>query len=114
MRLIKVIVAIAICVCLPVVAIAHPGRTDSNGGHHDRSTGEYHYHHGMEPHQHSDMDGDGTLDCPYQFVDKTESPNSQKKSKSFLDYVEIACCVGLGFRFVADLVSLAAERKNKK
>ncbi len=25
---------------------AHPGRTDSNGGHYDRSTGEYHYHTG--------------------------------------------------------------------
>lgn len=23
---------------------AHPGRTDANGGHYDRSTGEYHYH----------------------------------------------------------------------
>lgn len=25
---------------------AHPGRTDANGGHYDRSTGEYHYHNG--------------------------------------------------------------------
>ena len=25
---------------------AHPGRTDSNGGHYDRSTGIYHYHNG--------------------------------------------------------------------
>ena len=23
---------------------AHPGRTDANGGHYNRSTGEYHYH----------------------------------------------------------------------
>lgn len=29
------------CFCL-----AHPGRTDLNGGHYDRSTGEYHYHYG--------------------------------------------------------------------
>lgn len=27
-------------------SFAHPGRTDSNGGHYDRSTGEYHYHNG--------------------------------------------------------------------
>lgn len=26
------------------ISFAHPGRTDSNGGHYDRSTGEYHYH----------------------------------------------------------------------
>ncbi len=29
-----------------VIVNAHPGRTDSNGGHYDRSTGEYHYHDG--------------------------------------------------------------------
>lgn len=28
------------------VAFAHPGRTDSNGGHWDHDTGEYHYHDG--------------------------------------------------------------------
>lgn len=28
------------------ISFAHPGRTDSNGGHYDRSTGEYHYHNG--------------------------------------------------------------------
>ena len=40
---------------LPLLAIAvssHPGRTDSNGGHYNRSTGEYHYHHGYPAHQH--------------------------------------------------------------
>jgi hypothetical protein len=44
---------IAFCVCLFVIicllsvqAYAHPGRTDSNGGHYDHSTGEYHYHSG--------------------------------------------------------------------
>lgn len=26
------------------VVFAHPGRTDSRGGHHDRKTGGYHYH----------------------------------------------------------------------
>lgn len=48
-------------------ASAHPGRTDSQGGHYNRSTGEYHWHHGMGAHQHYDMDGDGILDCPYTF-----------------------------------------------
>lgn len=28
------------------LSYAHPGRTDANGGHYDRSTGEYHYHNG--------------------------------------------------------------------
>lgn len=60
-------------VCIPTYA--HPGRTDSNGGHTDHSTGEYHYHHGYPAHDHYDMDGDGILDCPYDFVDKTKQTN---------------------------------------
>ena len=51
---------------------AHPGRTDSSGGHTNHSTGEYHYHHGYPAHDHYDMDGDGKSDCPYKFDDKTE------------------------------------------
>lgn len=49
---------------------AHPGGTDSNGGHRDRTTGEYHYHHGYEAHDHYDSDGDGVLDCPFDFDDQ--------------------------------------------
>lgn len=37
---------IAILVSLSIVTLAHPGRTDSNGGHYNRKTGEYHYHNG--------------------------------------------------------------------
>lgn len=54
-------------------ALAHSGRTDSQGGHYDSETGEYHYHHGYPAHQHYDIDGDGKPDCPYDFVDKTGS-----------------------------------------
>lgn len=53
-------------------ALAHGGKTDANGGHYDRSTGEYHYHHGYPAHQHYDMDGDGIIDCPYDFDDQTD------------------------------------------
>ena len=57
-------------------ASAHPGRTDSQGGHYDRSTGQYHWHHGMSAHQHYDMDGDGILDCPYTFKGTTATTTS--------------------------------------
>ena len=65
-----------LCLCLP--AFAHPGRTDSKGGHTDRSTGEYHYHHGYSAHQHPNGE------CPYDFDDKTgaSSGSSSKKSSS--------------------------------
>lgn len=29
-----------------IISYAHPGRLDSNGGHYNRATGEYHYHNG--------------------------------------------------------------------
>lgn len=68
-------VAILFSVCLPVSA--HPGRTDSQGGHYDRSTGEYHFHHGYPAHQHTD----GV--CPYDFDDKTgESSGEGTGNKS--------------------------------
>lgn len=68
-----VITAICLLSVLLVTVFAHPGKTDSQGGHTNNSTGEYHYHHGYSEHSHYDMDGDGTLDCPYDFKDKTSS-----------------------------------------
>ena len=50
-------------------ALAHPGRTDANGGHTDRSTGEYHYHHGYPAHQHYDIDGDGSEELIFGQLD---------------------------------------------
>lgn len=70
-----VIILLAILLCmyyLCVCTTAHGGRTDSNGGHHDRSDGSYHYHHGYSAHSHYDIDGDGKKDCPYEFDDKTD------------------------------------------
>lgn len=45
---------------------SHPGKTDSSGGHYNRSTGEYHYHHGYPAHAHEN----GI--CPYEFDDNTD------------------------------------------
>ena len=52
---------IAIILFLTTVSFAHKGRTDSEGGHYDSSTGLYHYHHGYPAHQHTD----GM--CPYDY-----------------------------------------------
>lgn len=64
--------ALLVLLILPIRAYAHAGRTDGNGGHTDEDTGEYHYHHGYPAHDHYDMDGDGTIDCPYDFDDRTD------------------------------------------
>ena len=57
---------IAVCISILMLltfASAHPGRTDSAGGHKDNKNasglGYYHYHHGMEAHLHPN----GV--CPY-------------------------------------------------
>ncbi len=69
------------------VTFLHSGRTDAQGGHYDRSTGEYHYHHGYPAHDHYDMDGDGTVDCPYRFDDNTihKNPNSSGNKDNAVD-----------------------------
>ncbi len=81
MRLHKLFIAFALCLCLLLVVSAHPGRTDPNGGHFDHGSGEYHYHHGYSAHQHYDKDGDGVLECPYTFSGKPNS--SEKHSNSY-------------------------------
>ncbi len=35
---------LTIILLIPTLTAAHSGRTDSNGGHYNRSTGEYHFH----------------------------------------------------------------------
>lgn len=66
-RLWIVLFAIPI-VFVPFVCLAHPGGTDASGGHYDRSTGEYHYHHGYPAHQHVN----GV--CPYENSTQTPYP----------------------------------------
>lgn len=74
---------LAFLLLLSPTVLAHSGKTDANGGHYDRSTGEYHYHHGYPAHQHYDMDGDGIIDCPYAFDDQTDhSSRSGSSSQS--------------------------------
>jgi hypothetical protein len=73
----KRIIAVVLSALLAVVALAHPGRTDSKGGHTNHSTGEYHYHHGYPEHQHP-----GGV-CPYDFDGKTgESSTTSKREMS--------------------------------
>lgn len=44
LKYIIVCAVLLLALCIP--SLAHPGRTDSNGGHWNHSTGEYHYHTG--------------------------------------------------------------------
>lgn len=75
-------VLFASVIMLPITAAAHKGKTDVYGGHYDRSTGEYHYHHGFDAHQHYDMDGDGIPDCPYDYEDRTNHTSGTSSGAS--------------------------------
>lgn len=80
-RFAQLSVTLVVIVAMTIPSLAHPGRTDAKGGHTNRSTGEYHYHHGYPEHQHPGGK------CPYDFDDKTgenswkNSGNSSKSKK---------------------------------
>lgn len=67
---------------------AHSGKTDTSGGHTDYSTGDYHYHHGYSAHEHYDMDGNGTIDCPYGFTNREQANNSSYTSSLQIETYE--------------------------
>lgn len=75
-KILALLLILLLLASFTVPASAHKGRTDSNGGHRDSATGEYHYHHGYPAHSHYDMDGDGDIDCPYDFDDQTNHNSS--------------------------------------
>lgn len=55
-----------IAVLTPSLCSSHSGRTDANGGHYNRSTGEYHFHNG------------GRSATPQKsYSEGRETPNSQ-------------------------------------
>lgn len=60
---------------------SHSGDTDANGGHYDRSTGTYHYHHGYPAHQH--VNGK----CPYNYDDKTGQNSGTTGGKGYYTFV---------------------------
>lgn len=77
LRALFLLLSLALLLALP--SYAHPGDLDSKGGHYDRSTGEYHYHHGYPAHQHT-----GGI-CPYDFDDQTGKTSGPSTSNSASD-----------------------------
>lgn len=73
-----IVTVLSLVLLFSITAFAHPGKTDSKGGHYDYSTGIYHYHHGYPAHQHTNGQ------CPYDFDDRTgwNSGTSSDNNKS--------------------------------
>lgn len=74
MRKIVMLIMVVMVLFIPVIALAHGGRTDSAGGHTDSDTGEYHYHHGHSAHQHPNGE------CPYDYNNQTKYSSSVTNS----------------------------------
>lgn len=70
----RILSSLLIILMMCSLTLAHSGRTDSKGGHYNRSTGEYHYHHGYSAHQHPN----GI--CPYSYNSKTNSSSSNSSA----------------------------------
>ena len=68
----RIIAVLLVLLAFAAPVFAHSGRTDSNGGHYDNSSGEYHYHHGYPAHQHTNGK------CPYNFKNKITYNNGSK------------------------------------
>ena len=100
------------------IAYAHGGDTDSNGGHYDRGTGVYHYHHGYPAHYH--IGGE----CPYNYVDKTgwnsgsAGSGRQKKQNNGFDMwfwvVAIVASTFVAYSFAKSLQRDKEERQKKE
>lgn len=80
-RFFLLILAILLFVLIPLTAYAHPGRTDSKGGHWDRSNGTYHYH------------NDGTP----QGNQSVEKPSTNKKGSIFSEIIRYIVFCALGW-----------------
>lgn len=86
------VLCLIMMICVPMIAFAHSGGTDSSGGHTDKETGEYHYHHGYPAHQHPN----GV--CPYKSNNSTT-----KNNYDFGDIIGIVIAVALALFCTASM-----------
>ena len=98
------ILSLVICLVLPV--LAHSGKTNSDGGHYDSDTGEYHYHHGYPAHQHTGGK------CPYDYDDNTNhnsgssstSSNTKSDEPDIFGFIMVSLGLGILFFLIASFV----------
>lgn len=84
-KCVVVVLVLILVLMIPLVSLAHSGRTDSKGGHYDRQNGGYHYHHGYGAHQHP-----GGV-CPYSKPSSSSNSSSSSSSSSGSTYVSQYC-----------------------
>lgn len=79
-----------------VLCSAHSGRTDANGGHYDRKTGVYHYHHSSPSHKQSSDTSSYKSKSPSTNI-KPSTPKKNSKATSEEEFfMLIFCYIALG------------------
>lgn len=89
------------------VSLAHPGRTDSYGGHYDYSVGEYHYHHGYSAHQHPN----GI--CPYEIDYDDLLPSKCPNCNSIINTKNGNYCFECGYKLIDNPVEIGGVSLSK-
>ena len=115
----KVLIALLTIVILlvtPLSITAHSGGTDGKGGHWNGR--DYHYHHGHPAHDHTDLDGDGKKDCPYNFKDNTKNNSGSSNNENTITLSDIFILIIpalIPIVFIVRLIILKLiERKREK
>lgn len=106
-HILLIVFCIVVLFTFPLVAYAHPGGTDEDGGHFDKSTGEYHYHHGEPAHQHQGGE------CEYE-VDRYEVNEYDKPNRLLGSILGVAILIGISFLFFRFLHLIKQKRRFSK
>lgn len=81
----KIFISLLIILNISIISFAHSGRTDANGGHYDRSTGEYHYHNNG----YSSDDEDNIIMYPTEILEEENLELRQQNEKLEEQIVEL-------------------------
>lgn len=81
--------------CMPMVAVAHSGRTDSSGCHHDRKHGGYHCHSGGSPRSSPSYSSSGSSSSTIT-VKHDENGRIHRSSKAKNDFKKLHPCPAIG------------------
>lgn len=107
-KLFKILLIVCFAILISESSIqAHPGRTDSNGGHHVRATGEYHYHHGYSAHQHPN----GV--CPYRTTNNSSNDSDRIIIIVFISILGV-CVVSSCVKTIYDEIQKRKQFKKEK
>lgn len=107
----KTAILLTIFIVISSVSFAHPGRTDSNGGHYNRSTGEYHYHDGSSSGSYSFSDSSTETINSYTYEDWEKEQEYNKLERQVSQYKEEL--EQAGYNSITDISNKLQEKESE-